>query len=338
MTTKETIINAIPFPVFAADADGFILYKNRSAMRHIGMMRKGSRMARYFVGGKLPKEKNIAILSVETPYPHALMVADEAEAYFFCFPRLQYPDTEFMAEELLKIFGRTPAEVLYILAEYQRVYGKSRKFPKRMYTELIHLIPQTQTTESCAYALKALLVPLFEKTGTGFSALGYRIHTELDELVLNRTLLVTNRYDFIFFFGRMLYCMMKLSRDGDISISLDADPFSDVPLLRFYTHTDCKPLKNASALDLFSKAAPECAAELFLMGRSAHLRDTTSAFIDIQNGCTLEYRIPYLTSALILHSDVFEESLALPIERELSRIGAMLKGTPSFYRYSSAEN
>ncbi len=336
--TKETIINAIPFPIFAATADGHIVYKNRSAMRYIGTMRKGSHIARYFLYGKLPKSESIAVLAVKTPYPNALTVADENESWFFCFPRLQYPDAEIIAEELFEAFGRTPSAILHVFSEYQRVRGKSRKFPSRIYTDLAHLLPQTISEEAKAHPLKELIHPLFEKTAAAFGALGYRIQTEADGILLNDAPIIADRFDLIFFFGRMLYCMMKLSRDGDIMIRLASDPSSGAPLLRFYTHTDCKLPKNLTLLELFAKVAPECAAELFLMGRSEHLRHTATVTVDMHGGCTVEYRIPYLASALILHSDVFAEMLSMPIDRELFRIALMLKETRASCRYSSAEN
>ncbi len=340
MTTKETLINCIPFPIFAADINGRIAYKNRAAIRYIGTMRKGSYVRRYFFGNEISKTETLASLSVPTPYPNVVIVADERETLFLCFSRLQYPDAKAVAPEMLRAFGKTPSQVFLTLETYYHSLKQNKKLPTRIYTELLHLFPQNRIEKHMsASMLEPMLPMLFETTKESFAPFGYRFHTEIHENFLKNAPIQLDEFDFLFLYGRFLYAMMKLSKDGAVEMTVASEGENHCHRLSFYTHTDQIPPQTQYSLgELFSEFLPECAAELFLMGYSEHLENQTSLFTDLCGTCTLEYRIPHLSPSLSLRSRSFTEDISSSFSRELFRIAVLLKGIPSSCQYFSAGN
>lgn len=324
--TYQELLNSLAYPVFSADENGLIVYKNRAAVRYIGTMRKGSRVSPHLLGETIPPAGTVAhIKGDDTPYPNALVLAGEEETLFVCFPRLQYPDFEKAAENILRIFGETPASFCETLSEHYRLTEERKRIPRRLSAECLRLRPKPIHADTAPYSIGSMMSDLFSKAETSFSALGYRVHTEiLQDFTPNHPVSV-GLCDLLFLFGGLLYFMMKLSDDGKLDITLSSDPEQQEHLIRFYTHTSRLSEGDLSAIELFSKISPECASEILFIENQGLIPKNAHFFSDGRGGLSFEYPIPYLDSAFSVRSQTFEKEYASLFSVLLVRVCDMLK-------------
>ncbi len=321
------IFDTVSFPVFAADENECILYKNSSALRHIGTMRKGAHITRYLLTDTIPPSGSIAHIKTETPYPNALVLSDEKESLFLCFSRLQYPDYEKAAEQILSIFGCTRSAFCEVFAQHTANIQKEKAFPHRLSADCLRMQPSETDVGRKNYPLGSLVSELFSKTESAFGAFGYRIQTEISPSFAQKHPVNINPCDWIFLFGRILHGIMKLSEDGKIQISLSSDSIRSAHILQFYTRTRYTSCEERPALALLTEAAPETSLEWFLISQMDKNTQSISARFAALGGLYLEYEIPYLASMLTVHSTVFLEEYSHFLDAHFSRICGILTET-----------
>ncbi len=321
----DALFSHLSFPVFAADSSGLVFYKNPAAIRHIGTMRKGSRVTRHFLTNALPSSAGIVPLSSPS-YPNAFAALDEKEYLFLAFSRLQYPDCDLMLPHTTKALGTTPDSVRNAFERFCR-QGEDKPFPTRIYPEVFRLAPKRALNTEKAYHLGAFVSPLFEKAEQAFPALGYRMQTHISEEFKHTHPVGSDRFDLLFLFGSMLYLGMKLSADR--TIKLDLTDTEGAHLLQLKTRTTLSfSQRKFSAFDLFYEYAPACAAEFVFMGMTP-LAQALIAETNTRGELLLSYRIPYLAPVLPVHSTSYAEEHTALFDRLLAQIADMLKETSS---------
>ncbi len=325
----DAAFDHLPFPVFSADPAGLIVYKNRAAMRHIGTLRRGSRILRHLLSDSLAHTATLVSLKGEVPYPHALMVRDETEHLFLCPARLQYPDAEEVAAMLLRTVGSAPADYRTQLAPFSLPQGKE-KHP-RLYAEMKVLSQDLRAPEEKAYSPSAMAKPLFESTAAHFGALGYRIRSEIDAEFAHRHPVSLNRFDLLFFFGILLCTAMKLSENGDIRLMLTSDTKEELHLFQIKIRTALSPAeKQLPVFDLFLQKAPTLVAELSLLGKAHTLFSHAKAETDLRGELSLTFSIPYLAAMLPVQSPAMAEEEKMLLRRLFSQMESYLKENSSF--------
>ncbi len=326
---QEDIFRSFPFPIFLTDRRGLIVYKNPAAVRYIGTMSKGSHVARYLLDETIPEKAGVVHVMAETPYPHALLVSDDESHLFLCFSRLQYPDYEAAAKQIFCVFGETPAEFSRKLCEFQGEYGK-QDLPRRIYTELLNLAKLKYHQAESVYFLGDLVDGFFSRMEKMFRPFGYRIHAEVKEEFLRKFPVCVGRFDLIFTLERMLYLAMKLSEGGNIEFSHLPDEERNRHCFSWYLPKTRNVPKRTELYELFMEVAPECAAELFLMGTAgASSPAQVSVTWDDRGGCRLVYEIPYLSPTLGVRHPMPEEAYASLFAGVFARIEDMLRDTLS---------
>jgi hypothetical protein len=322
--THPELFDILSFPVFAADENGRIIYKNRAAMRHIGTMRMGSGVVRHLLGDFVPSSGVIAHIKGDTSFSRALVLADKNKSLFLCLPRLQYPDFEKAAEDALCMFGETPDSFADTLSAYNKTYKRQGTTPSRLASECLRLRPRRAREDMVPYSMETIVAELFTKAEKAFGALGYRIRAEiLSDFMTKRPVSIALN-DFLFLFSNLLYLVMKLSDDGKLDITLSSDAVSEAHVLRFYTHSTKLSQGTYPACHLFSDTAPECAADIVFMEYQKLFSADTVFSVDGTGALTLEYPIPYLDSALTVRSVDFNPEYTELLTDITARICDML--------------
>ncbi len=325
----DAAFDHLPFPVFSADPAGLIVYKNRAAMRHIGTLRRGSRILRYLLSDSLPHTAAIVSLKGEEPYPYALVVMDDAEQLFLCLSRLQYPDAKEAAEALLRTVGQAPADYRTFLAPFSR--GKTKDKHPRLYAEMKTLSQSLRPSEEKAYHLGAMAKPIFASASTQFGALGYRITTEIREGFAHRHPVTIPRFDLLFFFGALLCTAMRLSENGDIHLLLTSDIENGEHLFQIKIRTALSPAeKHLPVFDLFLQKAPTLVAELSLFGKAHTLFSRAKAETDLRGELSLTFPIPYLAAPLAVQTPAMAEEEKMLLRRLFAQMEVYLKENSSF--------
>ena len=321
----QELFDTLSFPIFAANEKGQIIYKNRSAMRHIGTMRMGSGVFRHLTGNIIPPSGNIVHINGETPFPRALVLSEKGETLFLCFPRLQYPDFENAAEEMLHIFGETPDSFAATLLEHEKAQKEQMRAPSRLVTECLRLHPYRTAAAVGSYPIEAMIRELFTKAENAFGALGYRIRAEILSDFITKHPLSIAVYDFLFLFSNLLYLIMKISDDGKLNITLSSDTASEAHVLRFYTRSKKLSQGTHSFRHLFSDIIPECAADIMFMEHQKLFPSDAVFSVDEAGALTLAYPIPYLDTALAVRSMVFKSEYTELFADIAARICDMLE-------------
>lgn len=320
----QELFEHIAFPVFATDTCGTIIYKNRACAKHQPMIRKGVSLKKRILDPHLPKAGEIIRLLGETPYPQALVFADEDGMLMICPPRLQSPDAYAVSEDIQTHCGNTPASLLLVYknAEYQAEKERS----PRIYTDILEIF-QSRTAFSGiqTYHLGKIAEELFPKLTRSFRPLGYRIQAKTEDSFLVKEAVRLDLFDFFFWTGRLLYLAMKLSQSKTLAISLASDPLSEHHILRIHAQ-NANPLDTDDILELFARIAPECHMELAIITRATACAKQTKIRKDDLGALILEYHIPYcFSSALPIHSNAFSEEYVLLMASTLANIRKMLK-------------
>ncbi len=325
----DTAFDHLPFPVFSADPAGLIVYKNRAAMRHIGTLRRGSRILRYLLSASLPHTAALVSLKGEVSYPHALMVKDEAEHLFLCPSRLQYPDAEEVTAMLLRTVGQAPADYRTQLAPFS--LRNAREKHPRLYAEMKPLSRTLRKSEEKAYHLGVMAKPVFASASANFGALGYRILSEIDADFAHRHPVTIPRFDLLFFFGVLLCSAMVLSENGDIRLFLTSDIENGEHLFQIKIRTALSPAeKHLSVFDLFLQKAPTLVAEISLLGKAHTLFSRAKAETDLRGELSLTFPIPYLAAPLAVQTPAMAEEEKMLLRRLFAQMEVYLKENSSF--------
>ena len=328
--TPHEIFDKLTFPVFAADENGRILYKNRSAVRYISTLRKGSGVLRHLWEATLPPKGKVVHIKGADPYFRALVLTDEVRTFFLCLPRLQYPDFETAADDITRIFGTTLSTFLQVLSENTESINGQKNVPLRLGTECFGIYPKDIPSDPSPYAIESIMKNLFSKAESTFGALGYRIQTEISSEFRETHPVFLNRWDLACLFGCLLYLFMKVSDDGKIHIALSSNSAQDAHLIRFFTHTSRFSQKTASAMTVFADYIPEYMSEIILMEKQNLLPENAFFFKNERDELVFEYSIPYLRSVFKVCSPVDEYDYSFVFSALLLRIrDALDKTSPS---------
>ena len=296
MTTPQDFFDKLHFPVFSADENGHISYKNRAAVRYIGTLRKGSGVLRHFWEDVIPPAGKVVHIKGAEPYFRALVLTEASHTYFLCLPRLQYPDFETAAKDISRIFGTAPSVFLQILTEGSEALSRPQATPLRLGTECFNVYPKDIPSDHAPYLLESITKKLFLKAENTFGALGYRIQTEILPEFLENHPIFLNRWDLASLIGCLLYLFMKMSDDGRIRVSLSSNSAQDTHLIRFFTHTSRFSQKECSATEAFAEYIPEYTSEIILMEKQNLIPEDARFFKNERDELVFEYPIPYLRS------------------------------------------
>lgn len=268
MERHKNLLDHLTFPVFAADQNGRIFYKNDFVKRGIGMMRRGSRIMRYLPSGALPEASGLVYLWTPSGmYSRALLLMDEKEYLFLCFPRLQYEDAETVARHLLSILpSATPSSLFRHFENITEGLSKEQSIPPRLGMDVQHLTQAFAPSEPPkATRLAEFIDALFEKTSSAFCALGYDIQCHISPDLLCLHPLNLSCFDFLSLYRTSLYCAMKLSENGRVAISLTSDPEKERHILSFDVISSRLFSEDMDMTALFYAVIPECAPEFAFM-------------------------------------------------------------------------
>ena len=328
MKQHQALLDILAFPVFATDKNGCIFYKNNIAKRSIGTLRKGSHIMRYLPNEALPEKSGLVhIFAPNGACTKALVLMDENEYLFLCFFRLQYADAEAVASHLLSSLGETPSAFFHRFGDTSGKTNEKNTLPPRLSSDILHL-----TTPACPTAkLGNIIDALFEKTNTSFCALGYNITTCLSAEFLGASPAKIPLCDFLFLYGTLLYCTMKLSENGKLSVSLTSDPKENVHILSFETEARQERGESADIFSMLRMIAPECALEITAWEACRERPHFHLSYLRTspKNGA-LTCKLPYLPPSHTVHSPLSKEETSVYLEELFAYILDMLQETPPF--------
>jgi hypothetical protein len=328
MKRHQSQFDILAFPIFATDKNGCIFYKNDISKRVLGTMRKGSHIMRYLPNEILPEKSGLVLLfPPNNPGIKALVLIDENEYLFLCLFRLQYSDAETVASHLLSALGETPSALFQRIGETSKTICGKHTLPPRISRDILHLV----TPFSPVAKLGDVIDALFEKTNTAFCALGYQIHSKLSTDFLGASPANVSLFDFLFLYGTLLYCTMKLSKNGKISVFMTSDPKENAHILSFETETSLHDIDSADVFALLRTVAPECALEIAawemcregLYFQLYHLHTLPKI-------STLTCHLPYLAPSHIVHSPFSVEETSVYLEELFTHIFDMLQENDPF--------
>ena len=325
--TSQEIFDKLTFPVFTANENGQILYKNRAAVRYIGTLRKGSGVLRHLWEESIPPAGKVVHIKGADPYFRALVLTEDSHTVFLCLPRLQYPDFETTADNITRIFGTTPSVFLQVFSENIESITEKKNVPLRLGTECFNIYPKDIPSDHSPYAIESMMNSFFSKAENTFGALGYRIQTEISPKFLESHPVFLNRWDLSLLFGCLLYLFMKLSDDGKIHITLSSSSTQDIHLIRFFTHSSHFSQKTIPAMTVFADYIPEYMSEIILMEKQNLIPENVFFFKNERDELVFEYSIPYLRSVFKVCSPGDEYDYSFIFSALLLRIRDMLDET-----------
>lgn len=291
------------FPVVAADESGIIAYKNLSAGKYLPALRRGADIVRRLHGQKPLCEGMEAEVIGDTPYRRAVVLRDDTQYVFLFLSRLQYPDGDEEAKNLIE--NRGPVLDRFLAAAKPPSWeSEAQPFRQsRVYTDLLGVCAEKADSGAGVYDVSELLCRLSSKLKGAFRSLGYRITMNVHTDTADRRYGKLNLYDFIFIFSRFLYIQMKLSDNGLLDIDAQYDEIGEVYTLRFSARTALtqRKLKGARALPFLCGLAPECALEWRLFDSIELLSENTHIAVDKYGKFLIEYRLSLIENASCLH-------------------------------------
>lgn len=315
------------FPVFALSDQGKIIYKNPSANKYLPMLRKNACVLKHFYPAEMPEESCVLRILGDTPYHIALALKDDNAFLALAFSRFQYEDGVPIACSLLSHYGSTASDFLCALqneasSDYDRQSG-------RVYTDLLELTEGNGLLSSPPhYSFFEIISPLFKRLNHSFGALGYRIHTHIEKDFRSKAEVDLCLHNFLFLFGKLLYLQMRLSENGDVSISLSSDEKVHILRIRAKTAKIFDTAEHALLLAQLFHALPECEAEFSLIEKAGMLRkDKLHASIDACGNVTIEYHVPYVQNAKVTlqSTDFSKRLLTSDIDRFVLSLENLLK-------------
>ncbi len=289
----QELFDHVAFPVFALDADGRITYRNPQSKRYQKSLRCNAKLQKH---QKPSPHEQIVILSGETPYSVGVNLRFKDGSICLFLSRFQYPDGMLLISNMLETFGKGAEDFISKL----KTAAVTSPF-NRAYTEL-SLITEHEDRDFgiSLYSLEALVRPFFEKLRR-FSALGYRIEADCKQ-INGRCPVKLSTHDFFHRLSHILYLLMKISADKNISISLFTDEEKERHLLSIQTQTQMAPATYTG--EALASVLPECKTEITLLSAYSSAKESISLTIEDGGKAHFLYEIPYekATHALPLHS------------------------------------
>ena len=324
------------FPVFVISSYGHILYKNPAANKYLPRLRKNADIGKYLQPPGIPEKSGVIQIKGSTVYHTGLALMDEFHILILCFSRLQCSDGIKIAEDWLEHFGDTAFDFICEMQKEVRNQIQPQdhsKKPNRLYTDMMTCMQYGDVlSESPTYDFIRVTESIFQKSEVSFSALGYRISTQISEDLPDQKEVKISFYDFLFLFGKLLYLHMRLAVRGEVSITLTHD--KDAYRIRFLIRTEMVLHPTDNVLSFFTAHVPECSSEIILMQRLGLFEEDTIRFEKDHTGRFMtEYRIPYVEKDChILRSrDISAFSFAEDIHLLIERIRQRLKDNGAFY-------
>ncbi|MBQ8495853.1 MAG: hypothetical protein IJ489_00150 [Clostridia bacterium] len=323
------------FPVFLLSPYGKVRYKNPAANKYLPRLRKNADASKYLQPSAIPKKSGVLQIAGSTSYHRGLALIEGEEVLVLCFSFLQYDDGVEMGEAFLNRFGDTAFDFLCEMHRETRKYILSppQKNQTRLYTDMLSFLQYEGILgKRPLYDFIKAAEMLFTKLKTSFSALGYRISTQISEELPTQKDVLFSMHDFLFIFGKLLYLQMRLAAKGEVSVTLTSD--GNAYLIRFLIRTRAELGSCDDILSFFTAHIPECASEIMLLERTDLFDDNTIRF---EQGAfarfMTEYRIPYTErNPHILRSvDISELLIAEDIRILIERIEQRLKDIGASY-------
>ncbi len=332
MTKHRAHFDALPFPVFAADAKGHLFYKNPAAMRALHPLRHGMQIRRLLLRGEMGLSDEIVYIKSSPSYISALALQDSHETLFLCLSRLQYPDGAAVAKRLRALLGESPEALFSLLPRGER---KDAETPLRLYGELLRRVPQLPTLCERPHRPAWEVERFFEKLQGSFGALGFRVQRQREGEFLSANPVDMDRFDLLHLLGVVFYVAMKLSADGDILYALTSNPAEAMHRLTIKIRTE--PLeKGLSVSEFFMRMAPECAAELILTGMAEQFFSHLTLEMT-PDGIVFDSTLCYLAPAYPVQSIAGDGESEHILTLFFARLAAAVKEKSSYCRYFSAE-
>lgn len=295
----QELFNLSAYPVFMLSPRGRILYKNPAAHKYLPMLRKKACAVKHFYPSEMPKKSGVLRIMGDTPYRIALLLRDEDGFLALCLSRFQYGDGVAAAGRFLHRFGDTAFDFLGNFHK-EAVRCANEAIPARIYTDVFALAEiDGMLLDTEKYSFAEITAVLFEKLNRSFGALGYRIHAKIEEGFSAQKEVTLHLHDFLYIFGKLLYLQMRLSQNGDVSVSLESDEKEHI----FRFSVKAKALGVCAAEDvhaLVALAVPECVSEFALLEKAGMLGDDIFRLsCDPFGMLTVEYRIPYRENTVL---------------------------------------
>lgn len=292
------------FPVVAADDTGRIVYKNAAAGKYLPALRCGADIVRRLHGKKPLHAGMDAEVPGDASYRRAVVLQDGDTYVFLFLSRLQYPDGDEEARDMIENRGTALDGFLPTAREPSLSETETQTFRQnRVYADLIDICGKEHMTGGYVYDICELLDRLSSKLKGAFRALGYRITVNIDAAVWDRKYAKLKLYDFIFLFNRLLYIQMKLSENGIVDINIRLDENDEHYVLRFSSRTALtkRSLKNEDAASVLSRLAPECALEFALFEDTRLLSENMQLSVDKYGKLIMEYKLSGIENPSVLY-------------------------------------
>ncbi len=258
------------------------------------------------------------------------MLSVGTDRLYLAFSRLQFSDAEVIAHHLQENAVGEEEHLLQILkkaaAPSRRVRGT------RIYTELFRLFPTIPRKETNRYSLSELTDHILPHLEGAFSALGYCITTKTAESFRRFYPICMERCDLLHLLELLIYTVMKCSVNGKVTIFLDSDSIDSCHQLTLSAEIPCAPTAPTQILPFLEEAAPELAAEMWLLGLSSLIERHIAVFCRENGLLQLRLSVPYLTSSFDLQSPGLMAHDSQMLEGFTARLFDLLKENASFCR------
>lgn len=289
MNISYDIFELSDFPIAITDGSFNIVYKNHSAKRYLGKLRKGSKITKYMSC----QSGNIDLTSIKetefntgTPIKRALVFCSHGAFVFMFMPCMQFEEYRHISKYICE---NSHGDILdffinsYTESHYPEV--KCANVPSRVYTDLLKIMQSLDEhagptkLHKCDIAYIADTVS--KNIGTSFCALGMKMPTaEIDANVPRPCICDVNVDFLLFILFRLIYAAFKLSADGGASISLFAEENGYATLL-LSAHTRVSPEALSEGLISLIKLIPEFVFEYNLLEKYDQLSHSVS--VEVRN-------------------------------------------------------
>ena len=289
MNISYDIFELMDFPLAVTDGGFNIVYKNRSAKRYLGKLRKGSKITKYMSC----QSGDIDLTSIKetefdtgTPIKRALVFCSRGAFVFTFMPCMQFEGYRQISEYIRENF---PGDILDFFissyAESRYPEFKCANVPSRVYADLLKLMQsfdrQTGLTEVHKCDITYIADTVSKNIGASFCALGMKMPpAEIDANVPCPCICDVNADFFLFILFRLIYAAFRLSDDGGASMSLSSMENGYVAL-SLSAHTRISPEAMSGGLISLIRLIPEFIFEYDLIEKYGGLSHPVS--VEVRN-------------------------------------------------------
>ncbi|MBQ9510335.1 MAG: hypothetical protein IJR55_01340 [Clostridia bacterium] len=261
------VFSFIPFPVFATDKDGVVIFKNDSCRRNLHIVRNGAHIAKHLRDADVVFSNDKISFSeiiYDGPFIRfARNIIDfEGSKFiaFFFLPMLQFNDHTEIERFIL---DRSNGDI----ADFMIDLKNSEHFDKsdRLYSDMVGFIKKYDIDISdgkITIDMAYLLDKLFSSLSRSFRALGIKISTAVDKSIYYNRFCMINPNDYIFVITRLLYAVIRASSTKRISLEATHSEENDMICVIMKTQTEREVIDGD-----ICELAPECVFESKLISR-----------------------------------------------------------------------